>query len=163
MEIIKIVYFLSLIFYVPSYDITYPKLVHTINIQKVYTEDDLIESALKYLAYRESRNTYTAISSTNDWGKYQINASNLYHYNINPYEFLKNKAQQEQFARMFMKIHIDMLKNPRYNKYYYLPITKQLLINSWSGIGTVLNNQLAYKEIFIPVNYVEYGSISNKK
>ena len=55
------------------------------------------------------------------------------------------------FARKFMKIHIDIIKNPLYNRFHYLPLTKQVLINSWGGIGYVINNQQAYSYIFLPI------------
>jgi hypothetical protein len=128
-----------------------------INVEKIRAtihqmiENNIIEESLEYIAYRESRNKYDVVSPTMDYGKYQINISNLYNHEINPYLFLKDSLKQEMFARKFMKIHIDIIKNPMYNRFYYLPLTKQILINSWGGIGYAINNQQTYSHIFLPI------------
>lgn len=120
------------------------------NVIAQYQEELLISKALEYLACRESGFNYRAISPTSDFGKYQINSSNLYARGINPYQFLEVPYKQEEFARKFMKIHIkDYLKNPQVNIYWQKSINKEVLINSWAGVGTVVNNLYAYSRIIL--------------
>lgn len=107
----------------------------------VYTyvcEDTLIEQVLVALYHQESITAggYKAVgyntNGTVDYGKYQINSTNLYKYGINPYEFLNNPSHQEWFARFFMKVHIDFLK------YHNKPIDFKRLKIAWGGIAYAL-------------------------
>jgi hypothetical protein len=145
MELYLCIYFvlksLNIVYPIKPIDIQESKnqFITFINYEKVKSQEDkLIDSVLVALYHQESVNAggYKAIgyntNGTIDYGKYQINSTNLYKYGINPDEFLNNPIQQEQFARDFMKLHINILKS--YNK----DITFKRLKLAWAGIAYAL-------------------------
>ncbi len=137
---------------IPNIDLPEMKRPITVIDHKVMEsikQEIMINKALLFLACRESGFNYNAVSPTNDYGKYQINIANLRNYGIDPKKFLKDSVQQEKFAKEFMKVHFNIIKNPNSNAYWKHPVNYKVLINSWAGIGVVVNNPYSYNHIFL--------------
>lgn len=102
----------------------------------------LVETVLDSISKRESNfhiignKAYTLISSTNDYGKYQINGINFNKggvcYGITYQQFLNNPQLQEVKTRELMNLHIKIIKQ------YGFTVSEERLHKSWFGISYAL-------------------------
>jgi predicted RNase H-like HicB family nuclease len=111
---------------------------------EIMVEKSMVNSVLDSIANRETRynvigdRAYKLISSTNDYGRWQINGVHFLNggicQGITYQEFLNSPALQEQKAKELMALHIRILRQ------YGQKITPRKLHLGWFGISVALYN-----------------------